>query len=467
MPTIAIVGRPNVGKSTLFNRLSKTRNALVADEPGVTRDRQYASATFNSKTAQLIDTGGLSGEENIVDNGIRTQVLNALDEADLIYFVVSGRDGLTTLDREIATLIRPFKDKTLLLINKCESGDTTLGFDFFELGLEQQLLISSEHGLGIGQLIDTTEEWLPDNSENTETSFIDDDNIKLAVLGRPNVGKSTLINRMLGEERVLALDMPGTTRDSIEIPFEKDGVQYTLIDTAGIRRKRSVDGSENEKIEKFSIIKAIDAIEKSNVVMLILDASEGITEQDATLLGMSKDKHKPLMIIINKWDGLDEYQKDEVRRKLDVKLSFVNYASVHFISALHGSGVGKLFKHINNTFENANTRFSTSKLNRVLELANRSHSAPPVGGKRLKLKFVNQSSTLPPTFVFHGNNTENVPNAYLRFLQNIFIRELGLKNTPIKLLFKSGENPFKDKKNKLNERQIKKRRRMMKFVKKK
>jgi GTP-binding protein len=201
--------------------------------------------------------------------------------------------------------------------------------------------------------------------------------------------------------------------------------------------------------------------------MLILDASEGITEQDATLLGMSKDKHKPLMIIINKWDGLDEYQKDEVRRKLDVKLSFVNYASVHFISALHGSGVGKLFQHINNTFENANTRFSTSKLNRVLELANRSHSAPPVGGKRLKLKFVNQSSTLPPTFVFHGNNTENVPNAYLRFLQNIFIRELGLKNTPIKLLFKSGENPFKDKKNKLNERQIKKKRRMMKFVKKK
>jgi GTP-binding protein len=466
MPTIAIVGRPNVGKSTLFNRLSKTRNALVADEPGVTRDRQYVETTFNEQKAQLIDTGGLSGEENIIDNGIRTQVLNALDEADFIYFVVSGRDGLTSLDRDISNLIRPFADKIMLLVNKSESGDTSLAFDFFELGFNEPMLISSEHGFGIGDLIDKTADLLENLNEVEDEKIFENDSIKLAVLGRPNVGKSTLINRMLGEERVLALDMPGTTRDSIEIPFEKDDTRYTLIDTAGIRRKRSVDGSENEKIEKFSIIKAIDAIEKSDVVMLILDASEGVTEQDAVLLGLSKDKYKSLMIVVNKWDGLDEYQKDEVRRKLDVKLSFVNYASVHFISALHGSGVGKLFKHINNSFDNANTKFPTSKINKILELANRSHSAPPVAGKRLKIKYAHQVETLPPSFVFFGNHLEKVPESYKRFLQNIFIRELGLKNTPIKLFFKSAENPYKDKKNKLNERQIKKKRRMMKFVKK-
>lgn len=466
MPTIAIVGRPNVGKSTLFNRLSRTRNALVANEAGLTRDRQYVDADFNDRKVQLIDTGGLSGEENIIDNSIRDQVLTALGDSDLIYFVISNRDNITSLDIDIATLIRPFGDKVMLIANKSENADSATAFEFFELGFGEAHLVSSEHGTGIEELIDTTCELLPSESEVDDFDE-DDGSIRLAVLGRPNVGKSTLINRIVGEERVMVIDMPGTTRDSIEIPFEKDGTKYTLIDTAGIRRKRSVDGSDNEKIEKFSIIKAINAIEKCDVVMLILDASEGVTEQDASLLGISKDNYKSLMIVVNKWDGLDTYQKDEVRRKLDLKLSFVNYASIHFISALHGSGVGKLFKHINNSYENANTRFSTSKLNQVLELANRSHSAPPVNGKRLKIKYVHQVESLPPSFVFFGNHLENVPHSYHRFLQNIFIRELGLKNTPIRLFFKGGENPYKDKKNTLNERQIKKKRRMMKFVKKK
>jgi GTP-binding protein len=283
------------------------------------------------------------------------------------------------------------------------------------------------------------------------------------VLGRPNVGKSTLINRILGEERVLAIDLPGTTRDTIFVPFEREGEQYTLIDTAGIRRKRSVD----KKIEKFSIIKAIDALEDSHVVILVLDAHEGVTEQDATLLGMIADKGRALLIVINKWDGLDDYQKSEVKRKLDVKLSFVSYASVHYISALHGSGVGKLFTHIRKSFENAGAKFSTSSLNKILEKANNKHQAPAVGGRRPKLKYVHQSDIFPPTLTMHGNHLKSVPKAYERFLKNFFIDALKLSNTPIKLEFKSGDNPFKDKKNKLSARQVQKRKRLMKFVKKK
>jgi len=285
----------------------------------------------------------------------------------------------------------------------------------------------------------------------------------VAVLGRPNVGKSTLINRILGEERVLAIDLPGTTRDTIFIPFEREGEQYTLIDTAGIRRKRSVE----EKVEKFSIIKAIEALEDSHVVILVLDAHEGVTEQDATLLGMIAEKGRALLIAINKWDGLDDYQKSEVKRKLDVKLSFVSYASVHYISALHGSGVGKLFTPIRKSFEHAGAKFSTSSLNKILEKANKKHQAPAVGGRRPKLKYVHQSNVFPPTLTMHGNHLHSIPKAYEQFLKNFFIDALELSNTPIKLEFKSGDNPFKDKKNKLSARQVQKRKRLMKFIKKK
>ena len=460
-PVISLVGRPNVGKSTLFNRLSNSRQALVSDFEGLTRDRQYATVQLDDETkCSIIDTGGLTNEDSLIDTGIHEQVLSALDESDVIFFIVSNKDGVTSLDLDISIQLRKLRKNIILVCNKAEGLNQVTAAEFFELGLGEPVLISAEHNQGISELIEASIPLLPQSFEDNKTEV---KGIAVAVLGRPNVGKSTLINRILGEERVLAIDIPGTTRDTIFIPFEREGEQYTLIDTAGIRRKRSVE----EKVEKFSIIKAIDALEDSHVVILVLDAHEGVTEQDATLLGMIADKGRALLIVINKWDGLDNYQKSEVKRKLDVKLSFVSYASVHYISALHGSGVGKLFSPIKKSFEHAGKRFPTSLLNKILEKANQAHQPPPVAGRRPRLKFVNQSDVFPPTLIFHGNHVTNIPNSYERFLKNFFIDALKLSNTPIKLEFKSGDNPFKDKKNKLSARQVQKRKRLMKFIKKK
>jgi GTP-binding protein len=460
-PVISLVGRPNVGKSTLFNRLSKSRQALVSDFEGLTRDRQYATVQLDDDIkCSIIDTGGLTNEDSLIDTGIHEQVLNALNESDVIFFIVSNKDGVTSLDLDISIQLRKLKKNIILVCNKAEGLNQASAAEFFELGLGDPVLISAEHNQGISELIEASIPLLPQSFDDNKTEV---KGIAVAVLGRPNVGKSTLINRILGEERVLAIDIPGTTRDTIFIPFEREGEQYTLIDTAGIRRKRSVE----EKVEKFSIIKAIDALEDSHVVILVLDAHEGVTEQDATLLGMIADKGRALLIVINKWDGLDNYQKSEVKRKLDVKLSFVSYASVHYISALHGSGVGKLFSPIKKSFEHAGKRFPTSLLNKILEKANQAHQPPPVAGRRPRLKFVNQSDVFPPTLIFHGNHVTNIPNSYERFLKNFFIDALKLSNTPIKLEFKSGDNPFKDKKNKLSARQVQKRKRLMKFIKKK
>jgi len=456
-----LVGRPNVGKSTLFNRLSKSRQALVSDYEGLTRDRQYANIELeDQRFCTIVDTGGLTNESTEIDSGIQSQVLSALNESDVIYFIVSNKDGVTALDLDISRQLRKLKKNVILVCNKAEGLNLSSASEFYELGLGEPILISAEHNQGVSELIEKTLPLLPESIDSSEQEI---DGIAVTVLGRPNVGKSTLINRILGEERVLAIDHPGTTRDTIFIPFEREGQQYTLIDTAGIRRKRSVDA----KIEKFSIIKAISALEDSHVVILVLDAHEGVTEQDATLLGMISDKGRALLIAVNKWDGLVDYQKSEVKRKLDVKLSFVNYASVHFISALHGSGVGKLFEPIKKSYEHAGKRFSTSLLNKILEQANNSHQPPPVSGRRLRLKFVNQSDVFPPTLTFHGNHVQSVPKSYERFLKNFFISSLKLTNTPIKINFKSSDNPFKDKKNVLSTRQIQKKRRLMKFVKKK
>ncbi len=462
LPIICLVGRTNVGKSTLFNRLSHSRQALVSDFEGLTRDRQYTEVLLDDDTqtfATIIDTGGLTNQDNLVDSGIQAQVLKALKESDVIYFMVSSQDGVIGLDLEIASRLRKLKKNIILVCNKAEGLNPVLAAEFFELGLGEPMLISAEHGQGIADLIDTTLPLLPQAIAN-ETKTVQ--GIAVAVLGRPNVGKSTLINRILGQERVLVIDLPGTTRDSIYIPFEREGQKYTLIDTAGIRRKCST----HEKVEIFSIIKAINALEKAHVAILVLDAQTGVTEQDATLLGMIADKGRALLIVINKWDGLDDYQKQEVKRKLAVKLCFVNYASVHYISALHGSSVGKLFAPINQSYQNAGRQYSTSVLNKILEKANQGHQPPPVKGRRLKIKYVNQTDVFPPTFTFHGNHLQNVPNAYERYLKNFFINALKLTNTPIKIKYKSGDNPFKDKKNVLNARQIAKKRRLMKFVKK-
>ncbi len=460
-PIISLVGRPNVGKSTLFNRLSNSRQALVSDYEGLTRDRQYKNIQLENECfCTIVDTGGLTNENSEIDSGIQSQVLSALDESDIIYFIVSNKDGVTALDLDISRQLRKLKRNVILVCNKAEGLNLSYASEFYELGLGEPTLISAEHNQGIAELIEKTIPLLPETIDRIEQKI---DGIAVAVLGRPNVGKSTLINRILGEDRVLAIDHPGTTRDTIFIPFEREDQQYTLIDTAGIRRKRSVD----EKIEKFSIIKAISALEDSHVVVLVIDAHEGVTEQDATLLGMIADKGRALLIAVNKWDGLDDYQKSEVKRKLDVKLSFVNYASVHYISALHGSGVGKLFEPIKKSYEYAGKRFPTSLLNKILEQANNSHQPPPVAGRRVRLKFVNQSDVFPPTLTFHGNHVQSVPKSYERFLKNFFISSLKLTNTPIKIEFKSGDNPFKDKKNVLSARQIQKKRRLMKFVKKK
>jgi len=460
-PVISLVGRPNVGKSSLFNRLSNSRQALVSDFEGLTRDRQYATIQLNDETkCSIIDTGGLTNEDSLIDTGIHEQVLSALGESDVIFFIVSNKDGVTSLDLDISSQLRKLKKHIILVCNKAEGLNQFTAAEFFELGLGEPVLISAEHNQGISELIEITIPLLPKSYDHNK---IEIKGIAVAVLGRPNVGKSTLINRMLGEERVLAIDIPGTTRDTIFIPFEREGEQYTLIDTAGIRRKRSVE----EKVEKFSVIKAIEALEDSHVVILVLDAHEGVTEQDATLLGMIAEKGRALLIVINKWDGLDDYQKSEVKRKLDVKLSFVSYASVHYISALHGSGVGKLFNTIRKSFENAGAQFSTSSLNKILEKANKKHQAPAVGGRRPKLKYVHQSNFFPPTLTMHGNHLQSIPKAYEKFLRNFFIDALKLSNTPIKLEFKSGDNPFKDKKNKLSSRQVQKRKRLMRFVKKK
>jgi len=415
-PIISLVGRPNVGKSTLFNRLSNSRQALVSDFEGLTRDRQYANIELdNGIYCSIVDTGGLTNEDSIIDTGIHSQVINALNESDVIYFIVSNKDGVTSLDFDISAQLRKLKKNIILVCNKAEGLNKASASEFYELGLGDPTLISAEHNQGIPDLIEKTIPLLPEAIELKKPEL---EGIAVAVLGRPNVGKSTLINRILGEERVMAVDLPGTTRDSIFIPFEREGQQYTLIDTAGIRRKRSV----SEKVEIFSIIKAKDAINDSHVVILVLDAHEGVTEQDATLLGLIADKGRALLIVINKWDGLDDYQKSEVKRKLDIKLSFVNYATVHYISALHGSGVGKLFSPIKRSYENAGGRFPTSLLNRILEQANNTHQPPPVAGKRMRLKFVNQSDIFPPTLIFHGNHVQNVPNSYERFLKNFLLQ---------------------------------------------
>ncbi|WP_190600090.1 ribosome biogenesis GTPase Der [Candidatus Vesicomyidisocius sp. SY067_SCS001] len=462
LPIICLVGRPNVGKSTLFNRLSHSRQALVSDFAGLTRDRQYAKVLLDNETqtfTTIIDTGGFTNKDNLVDSGIQDQILNALEESDVIYFMLNSRDGVISLDLEIASQLRKLKKNIILVCNKAEGLNPTLTTEFFELGLGKPILISAEHGQGIDNLINTTLPLLPKVTVNEEVI----EGITIAVLGKPNVGKSTLINHILGEERVIAINLSGTTRDSIYIPFKRKGQQYTLVDTAGIRRKHLT----HEKIEIFSIIKTINALERAHVVILVLDAQTGVTKQDASLLGMILDKGKALLIVINKWDGLDDYQKQEVKRKLEVKLSFINYTSIHYISALHGSGVGKLFTPINQSYQDACKQHSTSILNKILEKANKGHQPPLVKGRRLKIKYVNQTNIFPLTLAFHGNHLQNVPNAYERYLKNFFINSLKLTNIPIKIEYKSGNNPFKNKKNILNANQIAKKRRLMKFIKKK
>lgn len=461
IPVIALVGRPNVGKSTLFNRLTKTQDALVADFPGLTRDRQYGEALFNEQPFIVVDTGGIGVEDIAVDNLMSKQSAIALDEADVVLFIVDARSGLTGIDINVASNLRKLNKNVYLVVNKAEGLDEDVACaDFQSLGIHAIHPISASHGSGISTLLE--EVLLPFTSEVDEQKSLNQ-GVNIAFAGRPNVGKSTLINRILGEERVVVYDMPGTTRDSIAIPFERDNKLYTLIDTAGVRRRARVD----EKIEKFSVIKTLQAIKESHVCLLLIDANEGVTDQDMHLLGFIIESGKALVIAVNKWDGLDEEHKEQVKSELSRRLHFANFAKIRFISALHGSGVGNLFKDIDEAYACATQSLSTPKLTRLLQDLSTKHAPPCVQGRRIKFKYAHVGGHNPPLIIIHGNQLDNLPESYKRYLTNEFIRHLNLVGTPLKIEFKGGSNPFAAKKNKLSTRQVNKKKRLLKRVKKK
>lgn len=438
LPVIALVGRPNVGKSTLFNVLTRSRDALVADYAGLTRDRKYGHASYEDRSYILIDTGGLSGESEELDEHMAKQTMLAIEESNLVLFLVDGRGGITAADEGIAKQLRKLGKKVHLVINKTDGIDISQAqADFASLGFAESHPIAAAHKRGVTQLIENMlGEWPEWEDEDAE-----DRGIKVAIVGKPNVGKSTLVNRMLGEERVVAMDLPGTTRDSIYIPFEHGGRQYTLIDTAGVRRQRSV----KETVEKFSVIKTLQSIDQSNVTLIMIDAREGISDQDLHLLGYTIDSGRGLIIAVNKWDGMDEYDKDRIKEDLQRRLSFVQFAEIFFISALHGSGVGVLYKAINQAYDSATKNLPTSELTRILDYATQAHQPPTVRGRRIKLRYAHQGGMNPPIIVVHGNQTDLLPKSYSRYLMNHFIEALGLKGTPMRLEYKTSSNPYADR----------------------
>lgn len=440
-PVIALVGRPNVGKSTLFNRLTKTRDALVADMPGVTRDRQYGDGIVGDRPYIVIDTGGLSGEDEGIDTLMQSQVYQAMQEANIILFLVDGRGGMTGHDQTIAQKLRSLGKEIIVLVNKAEGmNEDVVESDFYSLGLGQPYAISASHGDGIAPLMEELLAEIPqDNNAESDEGSSAASGIKLAIVGRPNVGKSTLINRLMGEERVVAFDLPGTTRDSIFIPFERDGQRYTFIDTAGVRRRSRV----KETIEKFSIIKALQAIESAHVVILMLDAHEGITDQDLHLLSYVLDTGRALIIAINKWDGMTKDAREFVKEQLERRLPFLDYAKYHYISALHGSGVGLLYNSVDKAYESAMKRHQPAKLSSLLEEAVQMHQPPLARGRRIKLRYAHQGGQNPPLIVIHGSQTEHIPESYKRYLMNSFRKWLKLEATPIRLEFKNSSNPYR------------------------
>lgn len=463
IPVIALVGRPNVGKSTLFNCLTKSRDALVADFSGLTRDRKYGDAVFNEQKFIVIDTGGLSGEEEGIDTVMAEQSMQAIREADFVLFMLDSRAGLTSADQQIAKLLRAQGKPTILVANKIDGLNPDVATaPFYELGLGEVHGIAAAHSRGVNVLMEVVAAQLP--PANVEEVLEHDEmGIKIAVIGRPNVGKSTLVNRLLGEERVVVFDMPGTTRDSVYIQYERHGKHYTLIDTAGIRRRKNITMA----VEKFSIVKTLKAIEDANVVVLLIDAQEGLVDQDLHLLGQVVDSGRALVVALNKWDGLESEHKTFLKTELDRRLRFIDFADIHYISALHGTGVGLLYSSIEKAFKAATERFSSNFLTRVLEDAVTSHQPPLVNGRRIKLRYAHPGGHNPPIIVIHGNQTDEVPKHYVRYLENQFRKALDLHGTPVRIVFKGGDNPFAGRKNKLTGRQVEKKRRLMNFAKKK
>jgi GTP-binding protein len=463
LPVIALVGRPNVGKSTLFNQMTGTRDALVADVPGLTRDRKYGDGKIGDRPFIVIDTGGLSGGKEDLDSLMARQSWQAVEEADLVFFLVDGREGLNAADEVVAGALRRTGKPCVLVVNKTDGIDAGAALlEFHALGIGEPRAIAAAHGRGVAALMTVAIPLLP-AAEAGPPVELEDDRIRVAIVGRPNVGKSTLINRVMGEERVLAFDQPGTTRDSIFIPFEREGQAYTLIDTAGVRRRARV----KETIEKFSVIKTLQAVDAANVVILVLDAQLEISEQDASLAGYIAEKGRALIVAVNKWDGLDDYARGQITEQLDRRLPFLDFATTCFISALHGTGVGDLFPQINTAYASAVRELPTPELTRILEQAVQEHQPPLVRGRRIKLRYAHQGGRNPPVIVIHGNQTKSVPQTYKRYLVNAFRTAMKLTGTPIRLEFRTGSNPYEGQKNKLTGRQVKRKSRLMRHVKKK
>lgn len=439
LPVVAIVGRPNVGKSTLFNRLTRTRNALISEYPGTTRDRQFGEVRLEGRHFIIIDTGGITEEEDEIGKLITQQAMLAIQDADKVLFVVDAKSGITPEDKMIAKSLRRTGKEIILAVNKTEGLDPNLSTsDAYELGMSSPVPIAAVHGTGTIKLI---EALFPERIEEKTAEDPKLYGIKLAIVGRPNVGKSTLTNRMLGEERVIVHDMAGTTRDSIYIPLERFDKRYTLIDTAGVRKRKKI----SEVPEKFSVVKTLQAIEDAYVVLYVIDARLGVSEQDLKLLGFIVECGKALVIAVNKWDGMDEEEKERTRATIDRHLDFVSFARVHFISALHGSGVGNLFDSVNEAYTSATKKLSTPILTRLLEKALVTHSPPLVHGRRVKLRYAHAGGQNPPVIVIHGNQVDALPESYRKFLAHYFISKLNLYGTPVQIQFKANINPYAKK----------------------
>jgi GTPase len=438
-PTLVLVGRPNVGKSTLFNRLTRTRDALVADMPGLTRDRHYGAGRIGDKAFLVVDTGGLepAAREGVLAEMAR-QTTTALAEADAVVFVLDARDGITPQDRRIAEQLRRLDRPVLMAVNKAEGmNEAVATAEFHELGLGAPLAISAAHGEGVRDLVERALERFP--AEEPEEKL--PKHPRVAIVGRPNVGKSTLTNALLGEERMIVFDQPGTTRDSIRAEFSLQGRHYTLIDTAGLRRR----GKVFETVEKFSVVKTLQAIDDANVVILVLDARQEISEQDAHIGGFVLERGRALVVAVNKWEGLDESRRDEVKRAIARKLKFLSFARFHYISAAQSQGLGPLFASVDKAYAAATVKLPTPKLTRLLQDAVERQQPPKRGPIRPKLRYAHQGGMNPPVVIIHGTSVTNVPDSYRRYLETVFREAFDLAGTPLRIELRAGRNPFADR----------------------
>lgn len=429
LPVVAIVGKPNVGKSTLFNRLTASRTALVSAVPGMTRDRQYGQVNIDERRFIIIDTGGMTDSIDQIDQMINQQAMQAIEEADKVIFMVDGRNGVTTDDQRIVDRMRRLKKPVFLVINKTEGADLDVAVaDFYSLGLGKPHPISAAQGRGISLLIETL---FPEKTPVVVPTEQDEENpnIQIALIGRPNVGKSTLTNRFLGEDRVIVSDIPGTTRDSVSIPMEKRGKRYTIIDTAGMRRRKNID----EVTEKFSIVKTLQAVESCNVVLFLINGREPVADQDLRLLGFVLECGKSLVVAINKWDGMSEEDREQTRESVARRLHFLSAIRIEYISALHGTGVGNLLDYVNEAYVSANKKFSTSYLTQLLEQAVASYTPPMVGGRRVKLRYAHTGGHNPPIIVIHGGLADRLPMSYQRYLAGYYQKKLELVGTPVQV----------------------------------